>query len=73
MKRLIMLGLLAVFIISCGQTAARTEFWQHDTVYKNNAHMAFSWFGYRDVSQEELQKSQEQNWWGLDVPYVPGQ
>jgi hypothetical protein len=73
MKRLVLLGLLTVFITSCGQLAARSEFWQHDTVYRTNEHLAFSWFGYRDVTPEDVQLSQQQNWWGIDVPYVPGQ
>jgi hypothetical protein len=73
MKKLVVLGLLTLFIISCGQSATRSEYWQHDSMYKNNSHMWFSWFGHRNVNSEDVQKSQEQGWWGTEVPYVPGQ
>ena len=73
MKKLIVLALLGLFVVSCGQSAVRSEFWQRDTMYKNWDHMAYSWFGYRNPTAEDAAKSIEQGWWGIDVPYVPGQ
>ncbi len=73
MKKLIMGGLLAIFLMGCGQSALRSEFWQHDSVYKNWDHMKFSWFGYGTPTAEDQLNSVEQGWWGIDVPYVPGQ
>ena len=73
MKKLILVFLASAFILSCSQSAVRSEFWQHDSVYKNWDHMKFSWFGYKSPTAEDRQKAVEQQWWGIDVPYVPGQ
>lgn len=73
MKKLCLLAFLAFFIIGCGQSAVRSEFYEHDTVYKNWDHMKYSWFGHRNPTPEDGIKSVEQGWWGIEVPYVPGQ
>ena len=73
MKRLLLLALLIAFIMGCGQSAVRSEFWQHNTMYKSWDHMAFSWFGHNEPTVEDRQKAAEQSWWGIEVPYVPGQ
>ena len=52
---------------------SRSEFLQHESMYKNWDHMKFSWFGYRNPSEEDVKKSIEQEWWGVDVPHIPGQ
>jgi len=72
MKKLILTVLLLVFITGC-QRVARSEFYQHETMYRNWDHMAFSWFGYRNPTAEDLQRSNAQDWWGLEIPHVPGQ
>ena len=73
MKKLGFLIILALFLSGCGQSAVQSEFYQHDTMYKNWDHTKFSWFGYRNPTEEDLQKSIDQQWWGIEVPYVPGQ
>jgi hypothetical protein len=61
---LVLIAALASF--SCTQ-----EFLAHDTVYKTNDHMTFSWWGYNNPTDEDLQKSESEGWWGDDVPYIP--
>lgn len=73
MKKLVVLILMALFLASCSQSAIRSEFLQHDTMYKNWDHMKFSWFGHNNSTSENLEKSIDQQWWGIEVPYVPGQ
>lgn len=73
MKKLIFVTLLFAFLVGCGQSAVRSEYLQHKTMYKSWDHMAFSWFGYRNPTAEDRQKAIEQGWWGIEVPYVPGQ
>ncbi|MBW1981774.1 MAG: membrane lipoprotein lipid attachment site-containing protein [Deltaproteobacteria bacterium] len=41
--------------------------------FKNWDHIKFSWFGYRNPTAEDLKKSQEQGWWGQDIPYIPAE
>lgn len=73
MNKLVILIICALFLTSCGGYMARSEFLQHDTMYKNWDHMKFSWFSHENPTTEDLEKSEEQQWWGFDVPYVPGQ
>lgn len=75
MKKMIVLIFMVLFLVSCGQSSlmSRSEFLQHDTMYKNWDHMKFSWFGSDQVASQDLEKSNDQQWWGIEVPYVPGQ
>ena len=73
MKKFIVLALLGIFVAGCGQSAVQSEFWKHDTVYKNWDHMKYSWFGYRNSKGDNAAKSDEQGWWGIEIPYVPGE
>lgn len=73
MKKLVVIALLAFFLAGCGQAGMQSEFWKHDSVYKNFDHLKFSWFGHNTPTAEDRQIGAEQSWWGLDVPYVPGQ
>jgi hypothetical protein len=72
MKRPILLFLMGAFISSCGTLGSQSEFWQHDTMYKNWDHLKFSLYGYNKPTDETLKKSQSQGWWGIEVPYIPG-
>ena len=73
MKKIILLVIMGLFLASCSQTFQRSEFLEHDSMYKNWDHMRFSWFGGDNPTAEDNQMSIEQGWWGLEVPYVPGQ
>ncbi len=73
MKKLVVLMLIALFLASCGQSAIRSEFLQHDTMYKNWDHLKFSWSGQDNATSQDLEKSNDQQWWGIEVPYIPGQ
>lgn len=73
MKRGIFLITAVLMLAGCSHSLTKSEFLQHDSMYKNWDHMKFSWFGYRNPTQEDTQKAAEQKWWGIDVPYVPGQ
>ena len=73
MKKAIVFVLLALFLAGCSGSLSQSEFLEHDKMYKNWDHMKFSWFGHRNPTPEDQQKSIEQGWWGFEVPYVPGQ
>ncbi|BBO67590.1 hypothetical protein DSCA_15200 [Desulfosarcina alkanivorans] len=73
MKKAIVLIFLAFFMASCSGTLVQSEFMEHDTLYKNWDHMKFSWYGHRNPTAEDQQNSAEQQWWGFEVPYIPGE
>jgi len=73
MKKLFLLLLTALFLYGCGAAARESEFWQHDTMYKNWDHLKFSLYGYKNPAPEPAKKSQEQGWWGIEIPYIPAE
>jgi hypothetical protein len=72
MKRSILVVLALLFLFGCAG-AKKSEFMQHDSQFKNWDHMKFSLWGYRNPTEEEAKKSQEQGWWGTEVPTIPAQ
>ena len=65
MKKLAIILIMASLLAGCGTLAERSEFFQHETMYRNWSHMAYSIHGYKHPSVETLKKTKEQNWWGL--------
>ena len=68
LKKLIVVLLLLAFFMIGGCTP---EWYKHDTVYKTNDHMTFSWWGYKNPDTEDFKNSTEQGWWGDEYPYIP--
>lgn len=60
MKRLLALIILSLFIIGCGATGNYS--------YKSWDHLTFSWFGYHQCSQEDIEKAKKEGWYGELVP-----
>ncbi len=58
MKKLVVLLFMVLFLVSCGQTSlmSRSEYLQHDTMYKNWDHMKFSWFGPDEATSQDRRK-----------------
>ena len=65
--RLTMAVIIVFFLVGCGSTAQRSEFWKHDSVYKDWNHMKFSLFGFENPTDETAKKSKERGWWGITV------
>jgi hypothetical protein len=42
-------------------------------LYKDPAHIWFSWYGYKQPTAEQAKQSQQESWWGSEVPYIPAQ
>ena len=47
--------------------AQRSEFYQHDSMYKDWDHLKYSWGGYKHQATESIEESSDENWWGLPV------
>jgi hypothetical protein len=73
MKNVRLVFLLGLFLAGCSHLGGQSEFWQHDSMYKNWDHTKFSIYGYQNPTVETGTKSQEQAWWGIDIPYIPAQ
>ena len=67
MKKLFLVLIAGFFLSSCGTAAQQSEFWKHDTIYKNWDHLKFSWFGYKNPTKETGKTSQAEKWWGEAV------
>lgn len=70
MKKLVLLLVSVALILSLGCTA---EWYKHDTIYKTNDHMFFSWWGYNNPDEMDLKQSTEEGWWGDEIIYVPAE
>ena len=68
MKKVIFLLIIAFFLAGC-----TAEWYKHDSVYKTNDHMTFSWWGYNNPDNDDLKKSQKEGWWGEEIPYIPAE
>jgi hypothetical protein len=72
MKRIVLAVLLFGFVMGCGQSAVQSEYYQHSTMYKSWDHLKFSWAGHKNPTEEDVKLSQQQDWWGMDIPHIPG-
>ena len=63
MKKLLLLVLLSMFLLGCGM--------QRGASWKNLDHFKYSWSGYKNPTAETGKMSEEQGWWGKEIPYVP--
>ena len=68
MKKILFLLIVVVFLAGCS-----AEWYQHDTIYKNGDHLFYSWGGYKNTTQADLQNSETQGWWGDEIPYIPAE
>ena len=71
MKKVILLLVSVMFLMGCGAAAQRSEWYQHDTHFKNWKHLKFSVTGYKNPSAKDAKFSDSQEWWGepIEVPY----
>ena len=73
MKKLLFVLMMALLLAGCGTTAKQSEFGKHNSHYANWEHMKFSWWEYRNPSQNTYENSKAQGWWGVEIPHVPAE
>ncbi|MCL5807921.1 MAG: hypothetical protein M1418_05165 [Deltaproteobacteria bacterium] len=66
MKKMFAVTLMLLFLSGCGAAARQSEFYEHDTMYKNGNHLLFSILGYKNVDKQ-VRQSETQKWWGIPV------
>ena len=68
MKKIFFMIVVFGFLFAgCSNSITQSEFWQHDSHYKNCEHTLYSWFGYQKPTDETGMKSDSQGWWGIPV------
>ena len=71
MKKLLLL-LVSVLIFSGCASVSTSNFHGHDTNWASLSHMKFSLWGYKKPNEEAMKKqTEEDGWWGIEVPYSP--
>lgn len=68
MKQIAFLIVAILLIAGCS-----SEFYKHDTTFKDWDHVKFSWWGYKNPTAEDAKMSEEQGWWGEEIPYIPAE
>jgi len=67
MKKLFLLGLIGLFLSGCGTAYQKSEFFKHNTSFKNLEHLKYSIWGYQDTKQDDVKKTRKQQWWGESI------
>ena len=70
MKKLFLLVLLSLFFLGCS-AATKEGVSRSGASWKNWDHFKYSWSGYKNPTAETGKMSEEQKWWGKEIPYVP--
>lgn len=68
MRKVFLMGLTLLFLSGCGTAAKESEFWKHDTMYKDWSHFKYSISGYKNPTAETMKESKAEDWWGIPVP-----
>jgi hypothetical protein len=64
MKKIVVVLLGVLFLFGCA-AARESGFYEHNTMYTNCSHLAFSVGGYTNVTPKKAEMSKAQNWWGI--------
>jgi hypothetical protein len=59
-----------LIIISMIITGCSSEFYKHDSIYKDWDHIKFSWWEYENPTEKHAKMSTERGWWGEEIPYM---
>lgn len=62
MKKLLLLAVFGLFLVGCGG---------HTPTWKNWDHFKYSAWGYKNPTEQTGKMSEEQDWWGEEIPYIP--
>ncbi len=65
MKRLLWVALSGFLLMSC--STGGSDFFAHKSMYKKWDHAKYSWGGYKDTRNVDVEKSEKQDWWGKPV------
>jgi hypothetical protein len=67
MKKWFLVIMAGLFFSGCA-AMTESEFWKHDSMYKNWDHTKYSLGGYQQPTADTAKQSKEQGWWGIPTP-----
>ncbi len=70
MKKLLLLLIASMFLFGCA-SLKDPEYTKHDTIYASSAHMSYSIWGHKNPDAKWQKLSDQQGWWGKEIPYIP--
>jgi uncharacterized protein YcfL len=70
MKKLLLFVIASMFLFGCA-SLKESEYAKHDTLYASPSHYAYSVWGYKSPDAKWQKLSDQQNWWGTEIPYIP--
>ena len=70
MKKLLLLLMAIMFVFGCA-SLKNPDYAKRDTVYASTEHMSYSIWGYKNPDAKWQKLSDQQGWWGQEVPYIP--
>ena len=65
--------ILVLLFIGLLLAGCSSEFYKHDSLFKDWDHVKFSWWGYKNPTAEAAKMSDDQGWWGEEIPYIPAE
>ena len=70
MKKLLLLVIASLFLFGCA-SFKDSEYMKHGTIYASSSHMSYSIWGYKNPDANWQKLSDQQGWWGAEIPYIP--
>ncbi len=67
-EKLFFLIILTILIAVCS-----SEFYKHDSVFKDWDHVQFSWWDYQNPTAEHAKMPAQRECWGEETPHVPAE
>ncbi len=64
MKKLLLCIVIGLFLAGCSGIK-QSEYLKHDSHYSTWNHMMYSLYGYKNTTAKDLEKSNQEKWWGI--------
>jgi hypothetical protein len=72
-KKLLLVGMIFLLCGCCSAAIKESELFEHDSVYKDFGHLWFSWHGYKNIDENDVLQTKNEQWWGITKIYKPAE